>query len=202
MIKIGLTGGIGSGKSVVSSLLKVLGVPVYIADTESKRLTQTSPIIRKQLISLLGETIYCGEEINKKRLASLIFNDMECRDKVQAIIHPEVNRHFLAWAAQQTVPVCAIETAILFESGFSRSVDVCVTVYAPTELRIERVMLRDGITREEVVRRINSQMSDKERRKFSDYEICNDGKQALLPQINAIIAGISPSEAFAVHPRR
>jgi dephospho-CoA kinase len=190
MIKIGLTGGIGSGKSVVSSLLEALDVPVYIADTESKRLTQTSLSIREQLVSLFGETIYCGEEINRKRLASLIFNDAECLRKVNAIIHPEVNRHFLAWAARQTVPVCAIETAILFESGFNRCVDVCVMVHAPLELRIERVMSRDGISREEVLSRITSQLSDEEKKMYSDYVIYNDGKQALLPQVSAIIAAL------------
>ena len=189
MIKIGLTGGIGSGKSVISSLLEVLGIPVYIADTESKRLTQTSPAIREQLIALLGETIYCGEEINKKRLASFIFNDAECLRKVNAIIHPEVSRDFLAWAARQTTPVCAIETAILFESGLDRHVDVSVMVYAPPELRIERVIARDGVSREEVIGRINSQLPDEEKKMYSDYVICNDDRQALIPQLSSIIAG-------------
>jgi dephospho-CoA kinase len=190
MITIGLTGGIGSGKSVVSSLLDALGIPVYIADTESKRLMQTSLAIREQLIALFGETIYCGEEINKKRLASFIFHNEECLRKVNAIIHPEVSRHFQAWVARQTVPVCAIETAILFESGFNRDVDISVMVYAPPELRIERVIRRDGVSREEVISRINNQLSDEIKKTYSDYIIYNDGRQALIPQLSAIIAGL------------
>jgi dephospho-CoA kinase len=190
MIRIGLTGGIGSGKSMVSSLLEVLDIPVYIADTESKRLMQTSPQIREQLIALFGETIYSGEGVDKKRLASCIFHDPELLKQVNAIIHPEVGRHFLAWVARQTAPVCAIETAILFESGFSRHVDVSVMVYAPQEVRIERVMARDGISREEVAGRMNSQLSDEIKKTYSDYVIYNDGRQALLPQLVAILADL------------
>ncbi|MDR1937473.1 MAG: dephospho-CoA kinase [Tannerellaceae bacterium] len=188
MIKIGLTGGIGSGKSTVSSLLEVLGVPVYVADTEGKRLTNTSPLIRERLVALLGGDIYCGEEIDRKRLASCIFNDPERLKQVNAIIHPEVNRDFLAWAARQTTPACAIETAILFESGFNRDVDVSVMVYAPLELRIERVVLRDGVSREEVIRRINNQLSDEVKKAYSDCVIYNDGRQALLPQVASLVA--------------
>jgi dephospho-CoA kinase len=193
MIKVGLTGGIGSGKSTVSSLLEVWGIPVYIADTESKRLTQTSPLIREQLISLFGETIYCNGEIDKKRLASCIFQDAECLRQVNGIIHPEVRRHFLAWAARQTASVCAIETAILFESGFNRDVDISVTVYAPPELRMERVIARDGVSREEVVGRMNSQMPDEVKKTYSDYIIYNDGRQALLPQVGAFICSLPHS---------
>ncbi|MDR1918882.1 MAG: dephospho-CoA kinase [Tannerellaceae bacterium] len=188
MIKIGLTGGIGSGKSMVSSLLEVLRIPVYVADTESKRLTNASPLIRERLIALLGESIYCGAEVDRKRLASCIFSDPECLKQVNAIIHPEVNRHFLAWVARQTSPVCAIETAILFESGFHRDVDVSVMVYAPLELRIERVVARDGLSREEVIRRINNQLADEVKKTYADYIIYNDDSRALIPQLNSLMA--------------
>lgn len=187
MIKIGITGGIGSGKSVVASLLELSGIPVYIADTESKRLTASSPVIREKLIALFGESLYTAEGLDKKQLASLIFGNPERLKQVNAIIHPEVNRHFLAWADKQTTPICGIESAILFESGFNRVVDVTLMVYAPLEVRIQRALERDAVAREEIVRRINSQLPDEEKKEKSDYVIFNDGKQALLPQIAAIL---------------
>lgn len=187
MIKIGITGGIGSGKSVIASLLELSGVPVYIADTESKRLTETSPVIREKLTALFGETLYKAERLDKKRLASLIFGNPERLKQVNAIIHPEVNRHFQAWAEKQNTPLCAIESAILFESGFNRTVDVCLMVYAPMEVRIRRVLERDAVSREEVIRRIDSQLPDEVKKEKSDYVIFNDDRQALLPQVAAFL---------------
>ena len=140
MIKIGITGGIGSGKSVVASLLALSGVPVYIADEESKWLTNNSPVIREKLTALFGPEIYTNEGLNKKLLASHIFNNPEQLQQVNQIIHPEVNRHFSAWVERQTSPLCAIESAILFESGFYKVVDISLMVYAPRELRIERAL--------------------------------------------------------------
>ncbi|MDR1557067.1 MAG: dephospho-CoA kinase [Tannerellaceae bacterium] len=190
MIRIGLTGGIGSGKSVVAALLEVQGVPVYVADTESKRLTNTSPAIRSQLIALLGESIYTETGIDRRRMADCIFNDPECLKQVNAIIHPEVNRHFLAWVTRQTTPLCALETAILFESGFHHVVDYSVMVYAPFGLRVKRAMSRDGLSREEVVRRINNQLPDELKKTYTDYIIYNDERHALLPQLNTLLAGL------------
>ena len=145
MIKIGITGGIGSGKSVVASLLALSGVPVYIADEESKWLTNNSPVIREKLTALFGPEIYTNEG----------FNNPEQLQQVNQIIHPEVNRHFSAWVERQTSPLCAIESAILFESGFYKVVDISLMVYAPRELRIERALGRDSASREEIERRIN-----------------------------------------------
>ncbi|MCD7848894.1 MAG: dephospho-CoA kinase [Parabacteroides sp.] len=190
MIKIGITGGIGSGKSVIASLLELSGVPVYIADTESKRLTETSPVIREKLTALFGETLYKAERLDKKLLASLIFGNPERLKQVNAIIHPEVNRNFQAWAEKQNTPLCAIESAILFESGFNRAVDVSLMVYAPMEVRIRRVLERDAVSREEVVRRISSQLPDEVKKEKSDYVIFNDDRQALLPQVAAFLEGL------------
>ena len=133
MIKIGITGGIGSGKSVVAALLELSGIPVYIADTESKLLTATSPVIREKLVALFGEELYTADSLNKRQLASHIFGNPERLGQVNAIIHPEVNRHFLAWVERLNTPVCAIESAILFESGFNRIVDTTLMVYAPMD---------------------------------------------------------------------
>lgn len=190
MIKIGITGGIGSGKSVVASLLKISGIPVYIADIESKHLTATSPVIRKKLISLFGEKLYTTEGLDKKQLASHIFGNPEYLKQVNEIIHPEVNRHFRMWVKQQKTPICAIESAILFESGFNQIVDTTLMVYAPKEIRIERALKRDTTSREEVICRIESQLSDEIKKEKSDYVIFNDGIRALLPQIVTFLANL------------
>lgn len=190
MIKIGITGGIGSGKSVVASLLELSGIPVYIADTESKRLTASSPVIRKKLTALFGESLYTAQGLDKKQLASHIFGNPELLKQVNAIIHPEVNRHFQAWADKQNTPICGIESAILFESGFNRVVDVTLMVYAPLEVRIRRVQERDALPRKEIVHRIDSQLPDEEKKEKSDYVIFNDGKQALLPQVAAFLVDL------------
>lgn len=188
MIKIGITGGIGSGKSVVASLLHLYGIPVYLADTESKKLTATSPIIKEKLIALLGKELYTEEGLNKKLLASSIFSNPECLKQVNAIIHPEVIRHFLAWTKKHSENLCAIESAILFESGLNKVVDTSLMVYAPLNIRIERAMLRDTASREDIVSRIKNQLPDEFKKKCSDYVIYNDGIQALLPQTEIFLS--------------
>ena len=191
MIKIGITGGIGSGKSVVASLFQLLGVPVYIADEESKRLTNQSMTIRRQLIAHYGEAIYTAEGLNKPLLAAKIFQDPAQRRIVTGIIHPEVKHHFEAWAAQQETPLCAIESAILFESGFDQVVDTHLMVYAPKALRIERATTRDAASREAIQQRIESQMADEEKRELADHLIYNDNQQPLIPQVTALIARLT-----------
>ena len=128
--------------------------------------------------------------MDKRRLASHIFGNPERLGQVNAIIHPEVNRHFLAWVERLNTPVCAIESAILFESGFNRIVDTTLMVYAPMEIRIGRILERDSVSREEIIRRIESQLPDEMKKEKSDYVIFNDGEQALLPQITAFLAGL------------
>lgn len=190
MTKIGITGGIGSGKSVVASLLEIYGIPVYIADEESKLLTATSPVIREKLIALFGTDLYTSDGLNKKRLASFIFGNPDSLKQVNAIIHPEVNRHFLAWTERQTSQFCALESAILFESGFNNTVDISLMVYAPQEIRLQRALKRDDVAREEIERRIQSQLADEIKKERSDYIIYNDDTQALIPQIAKFIAYI------------
>ena len=190
MIKIGITGGIGSGKSMVAALLEVWGIPAYIAHTQRNHLTATSPVIREKLITLSGKELNTAEGWDKRRLASHIFGNPERLGQVNAIIHPEVNRHFFAWVERLNTPVCAIESAILFESGFNRIVDTTLMVYAPMEIRIGRILERDSVSREEIIRRIESQLPDEMKKEKSDYVIFNDGEQALLPQITAFLAGL------------
>lgn len=195
MIKIGITGGIGSGKSVVASLLNLHGIPVYVADTESKLLTDTSPVIKEKLTALQGDDLYTEKGLNRKLLASHIFGNPEYLRQVNAIIHPEVDRHFTAWAQSQKNTICAIESAILFESGFNKLVDKSLMVYAPLPLRIERAVARDNACREEIIRRIDSQLPDETKRDRSDYVIFNDDKQALLPQVERFLISIQNSFA-------
>lgn len=190
MIKIGITGGIGSGKSVVGRLLELEGVPVYTADIESKRLTNTSPAIREGLIALFGKEIYTAEGLNKKLLASRIFNKPDNLKQVNEIIHPEVNKHFFAWVNKQETACCAIESAILFESGFDRIVDVRLMVYAPLSLRLERVRTRDRLSLQEVENRIHNQWPDEIKKEKSDYIIYNDDVHALLPQVTRFLTSL------------
>ena len=187
MIKIGITGGIGSGKSVVSSLFRMNKIPVYMADAESKRLSDTSPVIRKKLISLFGDTIYVNDLLDRKRLASFIFSNEHVLKKVNEIIHPVVKKDFQAWVKQQKGNMCAIESAILFESGFEKTVDVVLLVYAPVELRLTRAMERDGATEADIMKRMNRQMPEELKRKQADYVIINDDVQALIPQVDRFL---------------
>ena len=183
MITIGLTGGIGSGKSIVASLLELYGMPVYVADEESKRLLTSSSLIRERLTTLLGSSIYDADGLNRPLMASLIFNDAKLLEQVNAVIHPEVAGHFRAWAGRQTTNFTVLESAILFESGFNHLVDTCLLVYAPSKLRIKRVMERDGITEQEVWQRMQHQIPDEEKRIRADHVIHNDDIHALIPQI-------------------
>lgn len=190
MIKIGITGGIGSGKSVVGELLTLYGVPVFTADTEAKMLTNTSSTIRKELTALLGDDLYTKTGLDKKKLATYIFNDPQLLQTVNKIIHPEVGRHFQNWVKQQKVNICAIESAILFESGFDSLVDKTLTVYAPEEIRIKRAVNRDKISEEIVRQRIKNQISEDIKKERSDFVICNDDQTALIPQVYAILTSL------------
>lgn len=195
MVKIGITGGIGSGKSVVATLLRLYGIPVYIADEESKRLTNSSPVIRRALVDLVGEAVYDADgKLDKPRLANFIFGQPEHLARVNAIIHPEVNRDFLDWCERQEKAFCAIESAILFESGFDRIVDVKLMVLAPLEIRLERAIVRDHASREALEPRIKSQMADEEKASRSDFVIHNDDRQALIPQVENFIGWLKNRE--------
>jgi len=193
MKTIGITGGIGSGKSVVSALLELYGIPVYIADEESKRLTQSSPVIRKGLIELFDESIYTGEGLDKRRLASLIFGNPQMLKAVNSLIHPEVYKDYLRWAESKNTELCALESAILFESGFDKLADYTVMVYAPEEIRIQRAMNRDNASRTDVTNRIKNQLPDEIKSDKSDFVILNDGIQALIPQVESLLKQIRPT---------
>lgn len=194
LIKVGITGGIGSGKSVVSRLLGIMGIPVYISDSESKRLTQTDSSIREGLIGVLGDCIYLNGQLNKSLLASYMFGNPEHVKQVNGIIHPCVRNDFRAWiASQKEQHIVGLESAILVEAGFEAEVDVVIMVYAPQELRLRRAMFRDMVSEQEICRRIQSQMDDEEKRLYANYVVYNDGEQPLIPQIEKILANLQLS---------
>lgn len=184
MLKIGITGGIGSGKSIVCDIFKKLGTPVFNADFAAKHLMNTSPNIKQKIIDTFGADIYLNSNIlDRKKLASIIFNDQIALKKINAIVHPAVRDFFETWALQLQAKYVIQEAAILFETGQIDQFDKIVLVIAPLEVKIERVMQRDKILRELVVERIKNQLPDSEKISRSDFVILNDGQQMLLPQI-------------------
>ncbi len=191
MIKIGITGGVGSGKTVVSTFFESIGIPVYIADEESKRIVREVSDVREKLIERFGTSLYEGSVLNKALFASLIFSDKDNLKDANAIIHPEVFKDFHRWSVIQHKPVVAVEAAILFESGLHAGVDKIITVTAPVELRITRAMNRSKLSREEVMQRISNQLSDDWKIEKADAVICNDGVRALIPQIETILSGMN-----------
>jgi dephospho-CoA kinase len=185
--KIGLTGGIGAGKSTVAHILLAMGYPVYFSDDRSKQLTQTHPEIRKGLTELIGEQIYKGNQLDRSALALAIFSDDTLRVKVNQIIHPIVRLDFDLWVEEQTYPLVFNEAAILFETGASERFDAMILVTAPEELRIQRVMKRDLCSREEVVNRIKHQWTDEQKMQSADVVIVNDDVQPIIKQVEHML---------------
>ena len=190
MIRIGITGGIGSGKTYVSHLLQSLGVPVYDSDSRAKQLTVADAGIRQGLMALLGEQVYRHGKLNKDLLASYLFASRENADRVNAVIHPVVFRDFDRWCEQAGTELVGLESAILFESGFDRHTDYVCVVSASLELRIQRTMERDGRDRAAVEARIQAQMDEREREERADYVIVNDGICPLLPQLEKMLQAL------------
>lgn len=188
MIKIAVTGGIGSGKSYISHLLENMHIPVYNADNEAKRLTVFDAGIRGELIALLGEEVYKDGLLNKPLLASYLFSNPAHVLQINSIIHPWVRKDFTVWVErQEKCEIVGMESAILYEAGFQDTVDAVIMVYAPVELRIQRAMYRDGASEEQVRARIAAQMDDEEKRRRADFTVVNDGVQLLIPQLNRIV---------------
>lgn len=188
MISIAITGGIGSGKTFVSNLLKELGIPIYNSDDEAKRLMLSDEGIRRDLIALLGEGAYQGDALNKPLLASYLFADAGNAARINAIVHPRVKADFHRWLSEhQDEEIAGLECAILYEAGFEDTVDKVVMVYAPEALRIERAMKRDKATEAQIRARIAAQMDDEEKRCRADYVICTDGRIPVEEQLSDLI---------------
>ncbi len=189
-IKLGITGGIGSGKSVVSMIFRLMDVPVYDCDFHSKYLTEHNNIIRSQLIDLLGNGVYFPNgRLNKSLLASYVFSDSKHTAQINQIIHPIVKTDFKSWTLNQTseISIVGMESAILFEAKLENAVDKILFVQAPFNLRIQRTMDRDGLSFEQVKMRIKAQMDDAYKMKRSHFVVVNDGKLSLLSQIQNVL---------------
>lgn len=187
MIRVGITGGIGSGKTMVCKIFQRLGVPVFFADDEAKIILNEDSEIKAQLQQMYGKDIYTKTGINKAKLASLIFNNSNELEKINKLIHPKVRNRFFDWTSKHTThPYVIEEAAILFESGAYKDLDINVLVHAPEELRIKRVMERDQVGRENVVSRMRNQMREEEKMKLADKIINNDGEQMIIPQVLSI----------------
>ncbi|BFG69709.1 dephospho-CoA kinase [Sediminibacterium sp. KACHI17] len=183
MLKIGITGGIGSGKSTVSSIFKVLGIPVFDADTCAKNIMQTDEQLKAAVIDLFGENAYRHGLLNRKYIAEIVFNDPSQLEKLNALIHPATIKAGEEWAARQTSPYTIKEAALFFESGSAEGMDYIIGVYAPQHIRVNRVMHRDGVSREEVMNRMKRQIQEEVKMRLCDFVIINDDQHLLIPQV-------------------
>lgn len=191
MLKVGITGGIGSGKSTVCQIFESLGVPVFKADNESRRLMNEDRDLQERVSQLIGPQAIVNGKPDRKYIASVVFNNPEKLQQLNALIHPKVRESLNSWALKQTAPWVIEEAAILFESGAYKNLDAIIVVSAPEELRIKRVMARDGVTEALVRERIKNQISEEERRKRATFIIENDEIQMLTPQALTIFKALS-----------
>ncbi len=191
MLKIGITGGIGSGKSFVSKIIESFGYPIFYSDAAAKEIISTNQHAKEHLIALFGEKVFKENVLDRAFLANIIFNDENALQKVNKLIHPLVRLSFEEFSLQQKSSLVFNEAAILFESGGASQFDKIILVQAPEKLRIERVMKRDHTTEKEVLSRIQKQWSDEQKKKGSSFVIHNDEKQPLLIQIEKVLKEIN-----------
>jgi dephospho-CoA kinase len=184
MLKVGITGGIGSGKSLVCSIVEKLGVPVFYADHEARHLMNTNPGLQSSVMELLGNDAYLKGKLNRQKVGKRVFEDPALLEGLNRLVHPAVRDSFMKWCGHYEKAAYVVEeAAILFESGAHKGLDTTVLVYAPKELRINRVMERDSVSRKDVEKRIVQQMDEEEKRQLADRILLNDETSLLLPQI-------------------
>lgn len=189
MIRLGLTGGIGSGKSTVARIFEEFHIPVYYADDRAKWL-MNQPKLKRKITQEFGESAYENGVLNRSYLAEIVFTNQEALLKLNGIVHPAVGLDFENWCNHQKSDVVVKEAAVLIESGAKDSVDEIVVITAPPKVRIDRVMNRDNITEQQVVDRLNNQMTDSQRAEFATYVIDNGGEKMLIPQVKSIIEDV------------
>ncbi|MCB9183761.1 MAG: dephospho-CoA kinase [Flavobacteriales bacterium] len=186
MLKVGLTGGIGSGKTVVAGVFGVLGVPVFQADAEARAIMQSDEAVKAALEARFGASIYSGGILDRKAMAAIIFRDAEALRLVNGIVHPAVRAAFDRWALAQSGPYAIMEAALMAENGGWRRFDQVVVVACSEAERIRRVMARDGVTEEEVRARMSNQASEAERLAIAHHVVRNEGAELVIPQVLAI----------------
>lgn len=185
-IIIGLTGGIGSGKSIVAKVFATQGVPVLDADATAKQIMNNDPSIKEALISLFGKDVYVNGQLNRALVSSIVFGDSFKLAQLNAIVHPAAIQYAKDWASKQSAPYVIKEAALFFESGSAEGIHKMIGVTSPKHLRIQRVMLRDHISREEVLKRMEHQLDDSLKMRLCDWVIQNDDQHLLIPQVLAI----------------
>ena len=183
MKKIGITGGIGSGKTYVASVFQSLGIPIFNADIQAKKLMTSSRKLIKLVKEEFGNDIYKDSDLNKEKLASIVFSNSDKLQKLNSLVHPIVKEEFNNWCKKQTSPYVIKEAAILFESNSHIGLDAVICISAPLDLRMKRLLNRDDYSEKEIKKRIENQISQEEKEKLSDYIIVNDEKELLLPKI-------------------
>ncbi len=183
MLKIGLTGGIGSGKSTIAKVFEVLGIPVYYADKAAKDLMNKNELLKQQLIFYFGESTYLNGELNRKHLAEIVFANKEKLELLNSLVHPATIADAAQWFKLQKSSYVIKEAALLFESGSAEGLDYVIGVSAPETLRIKRVMDRDGVSADEIKKRINNQLNESLKLKLCDFIVFNNEQEMILPQV-------------------
>lgn len=183
MLKIGLTGGIGSGKTTVAKIFELLNIPVYYADEASKRLYHTDKNLIADIKKKFGEDVYTNEQLNRSKLAAIVFNDPHKLELLNQLVHPPTIRDAEEWMKKQTAPYAIKEAALLFESGSAAGLDYVIGVKAPSHLRIKRVIDRDGLSRDEILSRANRQIDEDIKTRLCDFVINNNEQELLIPQV-------------------
>lgn len=186
MLKIGLTGGIGAGKSTVAKIFSVLGIPVYQADKEAKRLMESDSALMEKIRNAFSEKAYSNGQLDRKYLSALVFNNKQKLDLLNSIVHPFTIKDGNAWMERQSTPYAIKEAALIFESGSQSDYDRIIGVFAPPALRIHRTIKRDHVDREKVMGRIENQMDESIKMKLCDHVLINDEQQLLIPQVIAL----------------
>lgn len=183
---VGLTGGIGSGKSTVAEYFRQRGIPIYIADDEAKALMNRSKVIKHKLTSLLGESAYLEGQLNRPYIARKVFKDKQLLQQINAIVHPKVASHFKRWLSRQKAPYIIKEAAIIFENNLEDQYDKIITIVTPLEERIERIMKRDGSTRDKILAIVANQLPDEEKIEKSDFVVYNHNLTEVEQQVERI----------------
>jgi len=183
VLKIGLTGGIGSGKTTVAKIFELLNVPVYYADVVSKNLYTTDKGLMQSIKQHFGDNVYTGDQLNRSMVANIVFNDPEKLALLNSLVHPPTIKHAEEWMESQTAPYIIKEAALLFESGSAAGLHYIIGVHTPKHIRIKRVMDRDGVSREEVLARMARQVEESIKMKLCDFVIDNSDQQLVIPQV-------------------
>jgi len=186
MLKIGLTGGLGSGKTTVAHIFEVLGIPVYYADAASKRLMNDDEKVKAAVQNAFGKEVYPEGKLDRKYLAEIVFKDEKKLELLNSIVHPATLRDADEWISKQTAPYAIKEAALIFESGSHQNLDYVIGVKAPLHLRLQRAMKRDNISHEEAMARINKQINEEIKMRLCDFIIINDEQQMVIPQVLAL----------------